>query len=322
MADEPVLAPRVTMHYYLSSQDDPRLRAVVARNAYGTGFLPNMLREDCLDVLPRPWRGGSDFKPVVLSDDPSRASTLIASALALDPGERVLAEALRAFFTATADTLLRFPSAYYEVVYAYTPTRSESGVATGFRLLPIPPGTVDSRRGRPVQYVPVSAAARRTRRGVGFVILDPAALAAFRLDAGLEHRVKTAAAALADADSLPGTATREAAAGRARRRRPTQSVTTATAPVGWNGRVDVLSKEQLTPYQVWRRLECLAFKIKVRQAILVCLNSALTEASRRLQLPMSIELEGVATLDDVRGAQDDLRHGRQSLDALTLWALQ
>lgn len=217
----------------------------------------------------------------------------------------------------TALALLRHPTVHYEIVYAHPASRTAGDPSTGFLLLPVPLGTVRTRRGRSVQYVPAAHATHRTRRGVGFIDLNPDTLATFRLDPGLEHHVRTAFAALASADTMSGVLGPDA-----HQAATPRSVTSATAAVGWNGRIEPLSKQQLWPYQVWRRLEFLAFRIKVRDAVLSCLNNALAQAGHRLRLPMSLELHDVIDLEQVRSAQDDLLTGRKSLNDLIRYSLQ
>lgn len=319
----PTYAARRTVDYLPSTQGDG-LRKLVQRGEYAHGFLPELLREDCREVLPYKSGNRGGFTAVIASDDQIHATELITAALAQRPGERALAGTLREFFSATADTLLRHERAHYEIVYARVPGHDDEPAA-GFRLLRVPPGTVRSRRGRTVQYVPAPLAARHARDDVGFIDLDPSTLAVFELDQGLRRQLKAAAAALAAADAFTGASSPDARRGAetsANGRATAPSVTAATAPIGWNGRIEPLSKAQLTPYIAWRRLHCLAFKIKIREAILAALNAALADAGRQLHLPMMVELPGLVTLDQVQTAEQDLREGRRSLGELTVWALQ
>lgn len=314
MTDTSEFAPRRAVFYNPVHTGEPRLDMLVAQGTYTNGFLAYLLREDCRTSLAY---GSGGFTPVVVSDSQDRATALITRALADDTYERPLGDTLRGFVATTAEALLRHPTAHYELVYSQPPTQTADDPPTDFRLLPVPSGTVRTRRGRSVQYVPVARATHRTRRGVGFIDLDPDTLATFRLDPGLERHVRSAFAALGRADAMTGVLGPDA-----HRAAIARSVTSATAAIGWNGRIEPLSKEQLWPYQVWRRLEFLAFRIKVRDAVLSCLNNALAQAGHRLRLPMSIELHDVLDLEQVRSAQDDLTTGRKSLNDLIRYSLQ
>jgi hypothetical protein len=105
------------------------------------------------------------------------------------------------------------------------------------------------------------------------------------------------------------------------RRRADLIVFRATAPLGWNGG-GLIDSDLLYPYLVWRQLQFLAFKIRVRDAILLQLNTAIATAGRLLGFTATIEIGGVPTLDDVRAREEDLTHGRQTLTDIYRWAMQ
>ena len=319
MTDTPASPARVnrrTLDYNPYAYDNPRLRALVEQGEFGRGLQTSYMREACREVLPHRWHHQTGFRPAVVSPDEDRAAELIIDALAGSPSERSLDAVLQTLFTTTAEALLRRGRTYYEITYTHAPEHLADETPSGFRLLPIPLGTVHRRHGRLVQYVPASIAIRRTRRNIGFIDLEHCSLAVFEVDETLRRQIRSAAVALANHDAFTATLEPDA------QRTAGAEITTATAAIGWNGRVEPLWKGQLVPYQVWRSLELLTFKIKLREAILICLNSALTEAGLALDLPMKLELHDVTTIDEVHEAQRDLVEGRRNLNELSLWAVQ
>lgn len=323
MAEGAVLAERRSISYLFSPPKDRKLASVLRRDVYPGGLLTHTMLEHCSHVLGYGSSAQRDFTATVASTDPAKAESLIAEALTLDGRTQPFARALREFFTMTALELLCRPDAYFEVVYAHEPGTPDA-LPVGFRLCPVPRGSIGTYLGRPVQFVPRAQAEHHTLRGVGYVKLGETPLAHFQLDAALETKLRTAMTALASPAILSEMAAYNTTADspqRATRRGENASLTAATAPIGWNGEVNPLSKRQLTPYLVYRNLQLLIFKIKIRQSILDCLNTALEQIGHRLQLPMRIELTDVVTLQDVRDAQEALEHGRRTLVELDRWAL-
>jgi hypothetical protein len=323
MPEGVVFAERRSTTYDFSPQQDRKLGAILRRGAYPAGLLTHYMLEHCSHVLGDGFGARRDFTPVIVSADSARAEGLIADALALDGRPQPLARALREFFNATALELLCRPDAYFEIVYAHE-SGTPDALPVAFRLCPVLRGSIGTYRGRPVQFVPRTLADHHTLRGVGYVKLGETQLARFHLDTALEAKLRTAMTALASPTILSDMAADGTAAGspeRPPRREQTASLTAATAPIGWNGGVNPLSKRQLNPYLVYRNLQCLIFKIKIRQSILDCLNAALEQVGHRLQLPLRIELKDVVTLQDVRDAQDALEHGRRTLVDIDRWAL-
>lgn len=328
---EPAFAARHTRWYVPAEQAEPRLNAVIAKHAYArAGFNAALLRQDSRDLLPPAWSSRGEFEATVTADDPVRARTALTDALAQTNGETTLEAVLTEFFASLADVLLRYPVAYREVVFGHVPSGDGEPATAAFRLLHVPAGTVGTRLARPgklVQYVPAAMTARPRRRVVEHIELDPDTLAAFRLPAVLQRRVKNGFAAIAAAEAEFSTAVIVPPPrlwGRRGRktRKAAPSLTEATAAFGWNGRTEPLTSEQLQPFHIWRRLEHLAFKIEMRDAILDCLNHAVHMAGQHIGMPARIELQHVTSLEEVRRAQEDLRHGRQSLEALGTWAVQ
>ena len=90
---------------------------------------------------------------------------------------------------------------------------------------------------------------------------------------------------------------------------------TVTEPIGWNVR-GLFTDNRLEPYNVWRELRFLEFKIRLRDLIIDRLNQALRQVGGRLGFEATIELSGLPTLAEVEEAKDDLRTGRRGLSEL------
>src|SRR6266851_2010967 len=87
---------------------------------------------------------------------------------------------------------------------------------------------------------------------------------------------------------------------------------TVTEPVGWNVR-ELLQDNHLAPYDVWRQLRFLEFKVRIRDLIIERLNTTLSEVGDHLGFQATIELSGLPTLQDVAGATTDLRNGHRRM---------
>jgi hypothetical protein len=83
-------------------------------------------------------------------------------------------------------------------------------------------------------------------------------------------------------------------------------------PIGWAART-LYRDRRLDPYMVWRSLQFLAFKIRVRDAILDGINAALTIAGSVMDFEARLEFTGVPTLADVDRGEHDLETGQRSL---------
>jgi hypothetical protein len=90
---------------------------------------------------------------------------------------------------------------------------------------------------------------------------------------------------------------------------------TVTEPIGWNIR-RLFKDNHLEPYDVWRDLRFLEFKIRFRDLIINRLNQALRQVGERLGFEATVELSGLRTLAEVEEAKDDLRTGRRGLNDL------
>lgn len=301
--------PRRTVSYNPYADSDLRLRALT-HEVYPTGFYVGLMRRDAREVLPHEYGSSGGFTPALSSDDQVRAMALLTGALAEWPRELSLHRALEHFYTSTADQLLSHGRAYYEIVFADAESATPGDPPIAFRLAAVPAGTVRTRYGRLVQYVPAKDATRRARRGPGFIDLGGCAVACIELDRETERRLRVGTEALAHPDlgiAPADPAARLAAAKRA---------TIQAAGIGWSGSTEPLSPQQLWPYQVWRRLEFLAFTIGLRDTITAGLNNALALAGLELHLPMTFALRDVPTLEHVRKAQQDLAIGRRTLSHL------
>lgn len=93
-----------------------------------------------------------------------------------------------------------------------------------------------------------------------------------------------------------------------------------TQPVGWNVR-GLFKEGHLEPYDVWRQIRFLEFKVRVRDSIMDRLNAALAEIGQRIGFEVSIELSGLPTLRDVESAKEDLKLGRRGLSDLAVFAI-
>ena len=93
-----------------------------------------------------------------------------------------------------------------------------------------------------------------------------------------------------------------------------------TQPVGWNVR-GLFKEGHLEPYDVWRQIRFLEFKVRVRNSIMDRLNAALAQAGLRIGFEASIELGGLPTLQEVANAKEDLRLGRRGLSDLAVFAI-
>jgi hypothetical protein len=84
---------------------------------------------------------------------------------------------------------------------------------------------------------------------------------------------------------------------------------------------ELFQDNHLAPYDVWRQLRFLEFKIRLRDLIMNRLNATLSEVGSQLDFQAAIELSGLPTLQDVDNAKNDLRSGRRSLNDLATFAI-
>jgi hypothetical protein len=330
VSDNATADGRTSRWYYTGEVRDRALRrltrpAPAANSSYGRMFL-----EDASSLLPYGNGRNEGFTATINGSDTTRTVPLITQALPSEFGSQSLQHRLRDFFSSAADLILAYGQAHYELVYVHRGAEEAAGPPDAFRIELIPPGTVHSRRGQLVQYVPPHAAQKHTRKGVGIIPLDPETTIEFRLASDLAKQVRhvlqvlevASAHVLAQARMLGDPTSGELRIDIAERRRQADRILArATAPIGWDGR-GLFRSGQLEPYMVWRQLKFLGFKIQLRETILDRLNAAITTVGHKLNFTARIELGGVPTLDDVRKYQQDLTDGHQNLSDLLRWATQ
>ncbi len=330
MSDSAATSNRTSRWYYTGEVRDRALSRLTRSNPAADSSYGRMFLEDAISLLP--YGNGRDegFTATIIGSDTTRTIPLITEALPSQFGSRALPSRLRDFFSTTADLMLTYGKAHYELVYLRQSAEGAAGPPSTFRFELIPPGSVHHRRGQLVQYVPPRAAQKHTRKGVGIIPLQSDAVIEFRLAADLARQVRrtlrilemASGQTLAMARMVSDPTSGELRIGfKERRRQADQILARATAPTGWDGR-GLFRGEQLDPYVVWRQLEFLAFKIQLRQTILDRLNIAITAAGHQLDFTAGIDIDGVPALDDVRRGQQDLERGHQSLPDLLNWATQ
>jgi hypothetical protein len=83
----------------------------------------------------------------------------------------------------------------------------------------------------------------------------------------------------------------------------------ATEPIGWNAR-DLFRDRQLEPFQVWRTIRFLEFKVRLRDRILCDLNKAIELAGVQVGFRAALAFRGLPTLETIQDLKDDFRSGR------------
>jgi hypothetical protein len=161
------------------------------------------------------------------------------------------------------------------------------------------------------------------------VHLDPATLVTFRLEPAEEAAVRKMVSFLRAASSLQG-AEMPLMEQSARGGTPysftehqcerAELFAKVTEPVGWNVR-GLFQDNLLAPYEVWRRLRFLEFKVRLRNLIMDRLNTTLSEVGSQMGFQAAIELSGLPSLQDVEDAKNDLRNGQRSLNDLATFAM-
>ena len=216
----------------------------------------------------------------------------------------------------------------YEIDYLY-PMAATSGPPAEFRLELVLPGTLSYHGRQPIQYIPAAFGGPRDKTGLTYVDLDPATLVTFRLDPAEEAAVRKMVSFLRAASALQGAEMplmEQSMRGGTpynfteHQRERGELFAKVTEPVGWNVR-GLFQDNHLAPYEVWRQLRFLEFKIRLRDLIMNRLNATLSEVGSQLGFQAAIELSGLPTLQDVDDAKSDLRNGRRSLKDLATFAI-
>lgn len=305
---------------------DPALQERMRASSF-EGFYLFMLHQDLDFVIPYTLRREGEPEAWVTGPDVDRAEPLIEHALSEEDWTPSFSDSVFKFVRSTAQHLVISGPVTYEINYLYSET-STSAVPVKFRLELVLPGTLSYHGRQPIQYIPAAVGGPRDKTGLTYVDLDPAKLVTFRLDPVMESAVRKMVSFLRAASSLRGAetplmeqSTRGAPYSFAEHQRDRGELfAKVTKPVGWNVR-GLFQDNHLAPYEVWRNLRFLEFKIRLRDLIMNCLNATLSEVGSQMNFQAAIELSGVPSLQDVDNAKDDLRNGRRSLNDLTSFVI-
>ena len=190
MSGSAATSSRMSHWYYTSEVRDRTLRQLTRANPAADSSYGRMFLEDASSLLPYGDGGDDGFTVTITGSDTARTTSLITRALASRSGGRTLTSRLRSFFTVTAELMLTYGKAHYELVYLLQEAGEATGPPSTFGFELIPPGSVHRRRGHLVQYVPPRAAEKHTRKGVGIIALPPDAVIEFLLAADLARQVR------------------------------------------------------------------------------------------------------------------------------------
>jgi hypothetical protein len=325
MSDRPVSRTRSSREYYVDGLGEPALRKRVVEACADHDYFTSMLREDAGFVLPYGATGDDGFTAGLAPVHDDRVAELVANALAPeDRGHGWLPSALRDFVNRAAQLLVTCGPLTYEVDLLSFADADPSDSPFAFELHLVQPGTLDLKRGRPIQYVPRSLAQATSPDGLGYVHLDPDLLVTIRLDERTEGEV-TRAVRFLQAASDQQRAEFALVEQSMQRQTPYQPmvhadktgdmIAAATRPIGWTVR-GLYTKHRLDPYVAWRNLRFLAFKIRLRDTALGGVNQALALAGAHVGFNARVEVSGVPTLADVEVAIEELESGRRSLTEL------
>jgi len=301
-----------------------RVRAATSFEGYYT-FL---LHQDLDFVVPYTIGRGDEPEARVTGPDADRAAPLMERALADRDWTPSLSDSVRKFVSSTAQHLVIGGPVTYEIDYLY-PEAGTPAKPAEFRLELVLPGTLAYHGRQPVQYVPAAFGGPRDKTGLTYVDLDPATLVTFRLEPAEQAAVRKIVRFLRAASSLQGAEMplmEQSARGGTpysfdeHQRERGELFAKITKPIGWNAR-GLFQDNHLAPYDVWRQLRFLEFKIRLRDLIMNRLNTALSEAGSRLDFQAAIELDGLPTLRDVDSAKNDLQNGQRSLSDLATFAI-
>jgi len=287
-----------------------------------------LLHQDLDFVIPYTMGRGGGPQARVTGPDADKAAPLIERALASQDWTPSISDSVRQFVSSTAQHLVISGPVTYEIDYLY-PEAGTPATPTEFRLELVLPGTLSYHGGQPIQYIPAAFGGPQDKTGLTYADLDPATLVTFRLDRAEEAAVRKMVSFLRAASSLQGAEMplmEQSARGGTpysfgeHQRESGELFAKVTEPIGWNAR-GLFQDNHLAPYEVWRQLRFLEFKIRLRDMIMDRLNTTLSEVGSKLGFQASIELIGLPTLQDVNDAKSDLRTGRRSLSDLATLAI-
>ena len=323
--DESLEGTRRSRTFYPVS--DPSIAAKM-QAVSSQGYYTYLLHQDIKTVIPYDFGRGDGPSARVIGPDRDRVQRLIAAAISVRDHSYSLTESLRQFVSSTAENLVFDGTVTYEIDYL-PPAGTTAERPTSFRLDLVAPGTTGSHKGRPIRYVPTAFDGQQDETGLHYVELDPATLVIFRLDPNLEEPVRKMIAFLRAVDGqqcAKAALMEQSVTGRSsynfakHQRKRSELFAEATRSVGWNVR-GLFKESHLEPYEVWRQIRFLEFKIRVRDSIIDRLNAALAEIGQRIGFEVSIELSGLPTLQDVESAKEDLKLGRRGLSDLAVFAI-
>jgi len=297
------------------------------RVASAEGYYTSLLRQDLDFVIPYTMGHLGGPQAQVTGPDVDRAAPLIERGLSAKDRTPPISDSVRKFVSSTAQNLVIGGPVAYEIDYLYSQAAA-SGSPAEFRLELVLPGTLSYHGRQPIQYIPAAFGGPRDKTGLTYADLDPATLITFCLDPAHEIAVRKmvgflrAASELQQADMpLIQQSTRGAPYSFAEhQRKRTELFAKITEPIGWNAR-GLFQDDHLEPYEVWRQLRFLEFKIRLRDSIMEQLNATLAAVGDKLGFRAAIELTGLPTLQDVDNAKSDLRSGRRSLNDLASFAV-
>ena len=194
------------------------------------------------------------------------------------------------------------------------------------RLEFIQPGTFAHHHRKPIQYVLPTIESLQLRNGLHYVELDQATVVEFSLPTELVKPVRRLVAYLQVANAEQGKefALAQQAMMSAsdynfsdHHRQLRDLFAQVTEPIGWNTR-ELFKDDLLEPFGVWRQIRFLDFKIRLRDCILVDLNSVLHRIGTTLGFGASLEFEGLPTRATVNDLMEDFRQGRRGMGDLAL----
>lgn len=325
-ADEGLQGTRRSRTFY--PVHDPDLAARMHAVSF-EGYYTYLLHQDLNAVIPYDLGRGDSPSARVIGPDSDRARPMIEDAIISDRDPaRSLTDGLRRFVSSTAQYLVIAGPVTYEIDYLH-PSGAAPERPTSFRLQLVAPGTVAEHHGQPIQYVPAAFGGPQDETGLHYVELDPATLVTFRLDPDLEAPVRKMVAFLRAANGQQGAEAaimEQSVTGQSpynfseHQRERSELFAKVTQPVGWNVR-GLFKEGHLEPYDVWRQIRFLEFKVRLRNAIINRLNATFAEVDRGLGFEASIELSCLPTLQDVENAKEDLRCGRRGTSDLAFFAI-
>lgn len=306
---------------------DPALQERMQATSFAAYYI-FLLHQDLDFVIPYTIgrRGGPQAR--VTGPDADRAAPLIERALSGRDWTPSISDSLRQFISSTAQHLVIGGPVTYEIDYLY-PLATTSGPQAEFRLELVLPGTLSYHGRQPIQYIPAAFGGPQDKTGLTYVDLNPATLVTFRLGPAEEAAVRKMVSFLRAASSLQGAEMplmQQSARGGTpysfteHQRERAELFAKVTEPVGWNVR-GLFQDNLLAPYEVWRQLRFLEFKVRLRDLLMDRLNTTLSEVGSQMGFQAAIELSGLPSLQDVDDAKDDLRNGRRSLNDLATFAI-